>query len=426
MGSLIRFELKKIIARKSAKISCAVILAFIAIVMVANVLQTVAFDYETDERYDGLAAIDYERRTVNAHAAVLTPELIASEAAAYSERAFSVMGPAELADLSSEAAYDQMEQRCSVTEFSQLSDPYYRYLFSPWAVASQQPYQTAAIMALDGADAADFYGALRAKCTAELDEGLAPDAVVPLTRAEYDFWQAKIEAVPTPFAYGFAGAWHDILDCVGFLVFAMVAIAVALTPVFAGEYADRTDAVLLSTRYGKSRLVAAKVIASLIFATAFYVLCAALVVAVPLVCYGPDGADLPLQALVSTSPYAVTASQAVWAALGTGYAITLGFSGLTLALSSRLRSQIAIFAIVVCLLLVTGLVAGGASGAVLRALTLFPINALGPGTLVREYLSYAVGPVVLAPETAVTLFWLAVCALCLPVSALVFRRHQVA
>src|SRR5699024_8600070 len=129
------------------------------------------------------------------------------------------------------------------------------------------------------------------------------------------------------------GGWEDMLACLGFLALAMVAVCVALTPVFAGEYQDKTDAVLLSARYGRSKLVAAKIVASFLFATAYFALCALVVVGVPLVFFGAEGGGLPLQNLAVTIPYNLTMAQAALIGIGLAYLITLALAALTLALS---------------------------------------------------------------------------------------------
>lgn len=425
MGSLVCFELKKIITRKSTLVSCLVIFVLICFVMCANILQMGAHNAEANEDYTGLAAIEYERSQIEPYAGTLTPERIAEDIAHYNEVAFASVAPEELVNLSRESASELLEERVSAADRAMLSHPYYRFLLSPWSTREASPYQTAADMVVNGVDPASFYEALNAQGSGQLDACLEGYTSVSLTQIEYDFWQAKIDEIATPFSYGYVGGWDDILNCVGFLTFAMVAICIALTPVFTGEYAARTDAVLLATRHGRGRLVVAKVIAAVGFATIYFLLSAGVVVGISLMCFGAGGAELPIQVLVPTSPYNVTASQAVWIAVGLGYLIMLGFAGLTLLLSARMRSQIAIFAITVCLLLITGLVGSAASGFMLRALSLFPINSLSPGFLVSQYLSYAAGPVVFEPVVAASLVWACVTVLCLPLAAISFRRHQV-
>lgn len=426
MRSLICFELKKIITRKSTWVSAVALYALLCVLMAANILQAVAYDNETGQRYSGLTAINYEKSIVKPHAGLLTPQLISEEITGYQQEAFATVSPQEVVDLSSAAAYDLMEELLPAAECARLQSPYYGYLLSPWAQNGSGAFQTAARMQLDGTDPSTFYEALQAKTLRQLDAGLDPSSAAPLTNAEYDFWKQKVEALPTPFEYGYAGGWQDLLNCLSFLVFGMLAICIGLTPVFCGEYAARTDAVLLATRYGRTRLIAAKVAASLLFATAYYLLYAATIAGIILACYGTDGAHLPIQVLASTSPYNITVSQAVWLGMGVSYVMTLGFTGLTLLLSSRLRSQVAVFAIDACLLLITGFVGTSAKGLLLKLFSLFPINGLSVGVLAKNFLSYSAGPLVLEPATAIALTWFVAAAASITAAALIFRRHQVA
>ncbi len=54
------------------------------------------------------------------------------------------------------------------------------------------------------------------------------------------------------------------------------------------------------------------------------------------------------------SPYDITVSQAALISVGLAFLMTMGFAGLTLLLSSRLRSMLAVFVIDAALVLVTG------------------------------------------------------------------------
>lgn len=204
----------------------------------------------------------------------------------------------------------------------------------------------------------------------------------------------------------------------------MIAICVALAPVFSAEYTDGTDAVLLAARWGRSKLVAAKIIAAFLFATVYFALCAAVVIGVPLACYGAGGADVAIQYMSTGIPYALTMGQAVVVTIALAYAFTLGVAGLTLALSSRLRSQIAIFAVIVVLVLVTGMVGDGGSDVLTRILSLFPMRALS-FVLFSGGISYGFGPVALSLVSMVAAVWLALAITCTPFAAVSFRRHQV-
>ncbi len=117
-----------------------------------------------------------------------------------------------------------------------------------------------------------------------------------------------------PIGYGWSGGWDNILDCTAFLVFAIFAACVTVTPLFASVSREGTDAVLLSTRNGRGRLVAAKLAAAVLYATALFAVGAAIGCGVSLAFYGAGGADL-----------AATALFAVGAAIGCG--VSLAFYG---------------------------------------------------------------------------------------------------
>ena len=63
-----------------------------------------------------------------------------------------------------------------------------------------------------------------------------------------------------------------------------------------------------------------------------------------------------MQVLSLFIPYDLTMAEATWTAVGIAYLMTLGLAGLTLLLSSKLRSQLAIFAACAALIFLTGMI----------------------------------------------------------------------
>lgn len=426
MPELIRFELKKIATRRTTLVTCAVTFAMLCGIMALNIMQTYSAEPGSGAQHAGLKAIAYDRSVAEARAGAITPERAAADVNAYQELVFSKASPDELTGLSGQAAYELMRERCTDEELDVLYDPYFQKLVSPWRTSGTEPYQAAALMAQSGVDPASFYDRIAENRQAALDAALedASTADLHYTPAEYELWTSKASQVSTPFEYGYAGAWEDVVNCAAFLVFAMVAVCVALAPVFSAEYAERTDAVLLSARWGRGKLAAAKVISSLLFATAFFALCAAVVAGVPIACFGAHGASLPVQLVNLTIPYDLTMGEAAALAVGLAYAFTLGVAGLTLALSSRLRSQLAVFAVVMALLFGTSMVGTGASELLVRALSLFPMRALG-FTLFNGGISYGLGPAAVDLIGMATILWTGLALVCAPFAARSFKRHQV-
>ncbi|MRX82868.1 ABC transporter permease [Eggerthella guodeyinii] len=420
MLDLVRFELKKLLVRRTSLIACAGILVMLCGIMTLNIVQTKTVS-DTGEVLSGTAAIAYQKERAASHEGVLTVERVQDEVAAYKELAFSKVNPADVSGLSDQAAYTLMNQAYDEDEFRAIYDTYYSYLFSPWREGALEPYQVAA--QLDDGAADGFYEAIADKLQRTLDDGMGGTWVY--SDAERAYWTEKQDAVGEPLAYGYAGGWGDVLACLGFFAFAMVAVCVALTPVFAGEYQDRTDAVLLSSRYGRSKLVAAKIIAALVFATAYFALAALIIMGAALAFFGAEGGDLPVQVLSLGIPYDLTMAEATWTAVGIAYLMTLGFAALTLLLSSKLRSQLAIFVACAALIFLTGMVPSGGNAVLLHALYLFPLNALVDQVLFNALVSYEVGPFVVDLVGLLVCVYALVLVVCVPLAARVFRKHQV-
>lgn len=420
MLDLVRFELKKLLVRRTSLIACAGILVMLCGIMTLNIVQTKTTS-SADEVLSGTAAIAYQKEKTAAHEGVLTVERVQDEVAAYQELAFSKVDPADVSGLSDQAAYTLMNQAYDEDEFRAIYDAYYSYLFSPWKEGALEPYQVAA--QLDDGAADGFYEAIADKLQRTLDDGMGGTWVY--SDAERAYWTEKQDAVGEPLAYGYAGGWSDVLACLGFFAFAMVAVCVALTPVFAGEYQDRTDAVLLSSRYGRSKLVAAKIVAALVFATAYFALATLIIMGAALAFFGAEGGDLPVQVLSLGIPYDLTMAEATWTAVGIAYLMTLGFAALTLLLSSKLRSQLAIFVACAALIFLTGMVPSGGNAVLLHALYLFPLNALVDQVLFNALVSYEVGPFVVDLVSLLVCVYALVLVVCVPLAARAFRRHQV-
>lgn len=420
MLDLVRFELKKLLVRRTSLVACAGILMLLCGIMTLNVVQTKTAS-GTGEVLNGTAAIAYQKEKTVTHEGVLTVERVRDEVAAYRSLAFSKVDPGDVAGLSDDAAYALMKQTYDEDEFRVLYDSYYSYLFSPWKVGALEPYQVAAQM--DDGAADGFYEAVAVKLQRTLDNGMG--GTWTYSDAERAYWTEKQAAVGEPLAYGYAGGWSDVLACLGFFAFAIVAVCIALTPVFAGEYQDRTDAVLLSSRYGRSKLVAAKIVAALAFATAYFALAALIIMGVALAFFGAEGGDLPVQVLSLSIPYDLTMAEATWTAVGIAYLMTLGFAALTLLLSSKLRSQVAIFATCAALVFLTGMIPSGGNAMLLHALYLFPINGLIDQVLFNGLVSYPVGSFVIDLVGLLACVYAIVLAICVPLAVRAFRRHQV-
>lgn len=421
MPRLILFELKKMLSRRVALAANVGVVVFLAAIMALNVVQTKT-ENARGEIVSGTEAIAQMRADAEEHAGTITAERAAADIAAYQETVFSRIDRDAVTQMTGSAVYDLMLQSFSDEEVYELYNPYWSWLLRPWRISGEEPAQTAARVTPEMA--ADWYGAADDLTQAALDDGQG--GMWEYSEAERAYWTEMRASVPEPIEYGYSGGWDNIVDCAAFLVFPILAACVTLAPAFSFEYQSGADAVVLATRRGRSTLVAAKVVAGLAYATALFALSAAIIVGVSLVFYGADGFGLSVQGMALSSPYPLTAGQAALATVGLMYAACLGFSCLTLALSSRTPSTLAVFLTDVVLVLLTGLVPSAGVGALERVLALFPMKFAYFSVLYTALESYPLGPVVLDLIGMVLIVYAALALVSTSVAVVSFRRRQVA
>ena len=420
MLRLILFELKKMLTRRVALVANVGVIVFLIGIMALNVVQTKTANAR-GEIVSGTEAIAQMHADAEEHAGSVTAERAAADIAAYQEVLFSRIDREAVGEMTGAAVYDLRFQHVSDEEVYELYNAYWSWLLRPWRMAGEEPAQTAARVTPEMA--ADWYGAAADLTQVALDDGQG--GMWEYTDAERAYWTEKRASVAEPIVYGYSGGWDNIVNCAAFLVFTMLAVCVTLAPTFSFEYQSGADAVVLATRRGRSALVAAKVVATLLYATLCFALCAAIIVGVSLVFYGADGFSHSIQSMALTSPYPFTAGQAALILVALMYVACLGFACLTLALSSRTRSTLAVFLADVVLVLLTGLVPSGGVGILERFLAVFPINFANFSVPFSALESYPLGPVVLDLIGMVVLVYIALALVATPVAALSFRRHQV-
>lgn len=182
----------------------------------------------------------------------------------------------------------------------------------------------------------DFYEARKERVWENLEDAVSRGEI---TAAEADWWNAEDDAVGEA-AYGFNRAWWELINSTSLIILVMLVICIGTAPVFAGEYQSKCDSLLLSMRYGKSRLILAKLTSSFLFSTVVYWGCMGLFAGIYLAVMGTDGWNLPVQALcenISIS-YDLTSLQACGLVLVMGYVLTLGLVGVVLLLSSIMKN----------------------------------------------------------------------------------------
>lgn len=207
-------------------------------------------------------------------------------------------------------------------------------------------------------------------------------------------------------------------------MFALLAICIVVAPVFSGEYQAGTDAVILSAKYGRTKLTTTKITASLLFGTAAFMLHIVVAHELPLAAFGIDGWNLPLQIANTTIPYPFTFLQAVLINIGIIYLVFLAMISLTLFLSAKMKSPYLVLIILVPILFIPMfLTPNGTTGAYNLILFLLPYRSIIPEF--GKYISYQFGDMVLDTLTIRAILYTFLTVSMLPLARLGFKKHSV-
>lgn len=271
---------------------------------------------------------------------------------------------------------------------------------------------------LDLTGGAEFYQSRNKKTEALLN---MPSRVLSDKQKEY--WRSRSSRVKTPLQYGYHKGWEIIISSFELLMFALLAVCIATAPVFSGEYQAGTDAVILSGKYGKTRLATAKIISSVLFGIIAFTLHVLVALGLTFAAFGTEGWNLPLQIAGTTIPYPFTFLQAALINLGVIYLVLLAMVGLTLLLSSKMKSPYLVLTVLVpVLFLPLFLSPNGTGGAYNLILFLLPYRAVMPE--LDKYISYQMGGLVLDALSMRAILYTILTAVMMPLARLGFRKHQ--
>lgn len=272
---------------------------------------------------------------------------------------------------------------------------------------------------LDISEGADFYAARQEKI-----EKLLNASSRDMSEKQKAYWRDMNNKVDAPFQYGYYTGWEVIISSFELLMFALLAVCIVIAPVFSGEYQAGTDAVILSAKYGKTKLTTAKIIASFLFGTLAFTLHVVVALGLPLMAFGFDGWDLPLQIANTTIPYPFTFLQAVLVNLGVIYLVLFAMIGLTLLLSAKMKSPYLVLIVLVPVLFIPLFLSpNGTTGAYNLTLFLLPYRSTVPE--IGKYISYQLGGLVLDAVTMRAILYAVLTAVMLPLARLGFKKHQV-
>ncbi|MCI8991150.1 MAG: ABC transporter permease subunit [Eubacterium sp.] len=406
---LVKYEFLKILRKKSTLIVMGISLVLTGFLFGLPVMQ-----YQTcnqDGAVKGAAGIAYEKEQYAEISVPLSEEYVAE----------TVREVQELFKNPENVGYDGNERFLIGNAYWDRIAPREK-LLSLIANTYRDPNESAgynALLELDMTNGANFYQAIDKK-----REILLHDPSRALSEEQTEYWKSMAEKADTPLQYGYYGGWEVIISSFELLMFAILAICIVIAPVFAGEYQAGTDAVILSARYGKTKLISAKIAASFLFGTIAFIVHIIVAFGLPLTAFGTDGWDLPLSIANTIIPYPFTFLQAVLSNIGIVYLVLLAMIGLSLLLSAVMKTPYLVLIVLVPILFIPMfLTPNGMAGGYNLALFLLPYRSAMPEF--GKYISYQFGSLVLDVLTVRAILYACISVILLPLARAGFRKHQV-
>lgn len=417
MRDLFILEFKKIAKKRMNIIVIAVCLILVAGLFALPVKQYSVLDTD-GKQLTGSAAINQEKIYENTFAGKLTNENIGTNIASY------------------QALFDDPQNVSRDSETKKLNDTaYYKYFFpyyDYWQLINGNYTKPtlfdssfSAITNMQRQDGFDFYGAREKKIDVLLNQTYVD---WNFSVSEEAFWTNRTAAIETPFEYSYHAGWKTLLSCVELFVIAIIAICICVSGVFSGEYQSGAASIILSSRYGKSKLTTAKVLAAFVYSLAAFTLFIAVGCGIQLFSFGFDGWDLPLQVLNSIAPYRLSLLGATLLAIATLYLILLGIVSVTLLLSAKMKSTVPVLVVVILVMMLPMFLGiSETSGVWNRILELLPYRAAQPvfSDEFFGYFGYPIGGLTFDIVTMRIIVYTAVALLCLPLTKRAWKKHQV-
>lgn len=276
MLNLIRNEINKIITKKSLIALGFIILLFCSITLVSSFKKYGIYDshgsYET-----GYRAVKANRVFKEKLNGVLTKEDIVNCITIYKH----ILGDTKNYDSSGNLRINNPKSMKQMATYSDLADLLTRVYsplntFNPKALTEKN---------LNEINASDIITNRHKNLEVVLQNDYSNDFLSQKNSIEF----------------GYSQGWQSLFsDLQQISVLLIIMVAILISPVFSREYRDKTAPVIYTSKYGKSKVVTSKIIASISISTSLYFLTVGLYSFIKLIIFGFDGYDLYIQ---SSSAY---------------------------------------------------------------------------------------------------------------------------
>lgn len=411
MDALTRFEIRKIIKRKTFIIGAGALVAVILFLISMTVNGAWILDQDGKD-LSGLDAIKLRKEYDSRLAGPLTVEKLEDAIERYQNVINDPRNKNDSGELTTEsyAKYEVKDEQI----FTLI-----RYAFS-----SLSGYDHNILAQLRPSDMEGFYQKRLEKVIGYLNFDYSYGNY---SADEISFFIKLNAKIPVPLQMDYIRGWQEIFKYLQsvFLIISLV-IAICLAPVFSGEYQSGAVSIILSSRYGRNKVIFAKFKASLFVATSILFFAMLLYTLLFLGFYGFKGGSASVQLIDLLAPVPYTILETYLWTLFIGSLACMVVGAVTLWLSSLFKHPFHVMvAIGIFLFGPLFIPASKSSRLFNQVLGMFPGNMVDSFKKITGYeLFYLFGQMIplykVMAGTAVLII-----AILIPCSYRIFKKHQV-
>lgn len=373
---MMRYEWKKIFERRLNVTAMLLGYILIGICVFSYFSQERFYDEKTGDYIQGLEAIRLDQERAQAQTDVITEEYMTEligEIQSYNM------------DLESDEAYDKIVRP--------LGDIFY-FTAKNYTDMRKNTIDKGPLGEVDLTDGARFYERRMEKIKDYLNCDFSYGNYKEI---EKEYWIKKAENTNIPFRWGSKSVMTSLMELISVGMYLQFVIVICMSSVFSSEYESGAASLLLTTKYGKDRIIWSKIAVSLLFTVGYLTVGALLAVGSTALIAGLPGIDLPIQLWNSVIPYNLTVGQFC---LGAVAILLLGGIAITLVLSccsAGLRSSLATLVIGAAIIIAPAFFPMSRDSNLWNHINyLFPIRALNLKDVIESYVSYTAGNVVIS------------------------------
>lgn len=272
---------------------------------------------------------------------------------------------------------------------------------------------------LDPARAEQFYE-IRELCMTKQIEN------APISENAKEIMMQYSAEVKEPWIFSYSDGYTRFMTIMAISgVMAAFVMAICLAPLFAGEYSNHTDQLLLSARYGKGKLIKAKFFTGFSMTGIVTLLVTLQSYVQSMLTFGFDGGNANVQIYDALFPYPLTLKQAALLQSICVFFACMCMSALTMFFSSRMKSTFGVIILSVLLLCVPMFVKVSAYPLLGYLLFhLMPANMM-QYDYIFSMIPYEIAGVVIPPYVMMPVVALCLCIILIPFAYRGFKHHQV-